>query len=443
MAMMAKTITLPYKPRFPQTLIHPELESHRFNVLVAHRRLGKTVMSINHMLKMALQNPYNDPLYAYVAPYLKQAKLISWAYMKRFTAPIPNIKVNESDLMITLPNGARMGLFGADNPDALRGPYLDGVVLDEYAQIKPEVFNEILRPELSDRNGWALFAGTPKGQNQFLEVHQQALRNMEAGDPEWWTGVYRVDETNIIPETELASIRKVLTETQYRQEYLCDFTASMDNILIPIDMVLKSYKRIYTERDVAGMPRILGVDVARFGDDRSVIARRWGHIAYEPRVYRGLDNMQLVGKVTEEIRDFGADAVFIDSGRGEGVIDRLRQLGYRRIIEVDSSSTPNNDHYANKRAEMWHEFADWVDTVGLLPSSTELKNDITVVTYKFDKNNRILIESKENIKKIYGKSTDVGDAYALTFAQRVMAQSAVNTRQRFARPEGYNILKGR
>jgi hypothetical protein len=443
MAMMAKTIVLPYKPRFPQTLIHPELESHRFNVLVAHRRLGKTVMSINHMLKMALQNPYNDPLYAYVAPYLKQAKLISWAYMKRFTAPIPNIKVNESDLMITLPNGARMGLFGADNPDALRGPYLDGVVLDEYAQIKSEVFNEILRPELSDRNGWALFAGTPKGQNQFLEVHQQAMRNMEAGDPEWWTGVYRVDETNIIPETELASIRKVLTETQYRQEYLCDFTASMDNILIPIDMVLNSYKRIYTERDVAGMPRLLGVDVARFGDDRSVIARRWGHIAYEPLVYRGLDNMQLVGKVTEAIRDFGADATFIDSGRGEGVIDRLRQLGYKRIIEVDSSSTPNNDHYANKRAEMWHEFADWVDSVGLLPSSTELKNDITVVTYKFDKHNRILIESKENIKKIYGKSTDVGDAYALTFAQRVMAQAAVNSRQRFARPEGYNILKGR
>ena len=165
-------VIIPYKPRYPQNLIHAALESRRFCVLVTHRQMGKTVCAVNHLLKSALTNTRPAPRYFYIAPFLKQTKLIAWDYIKRFSAPLPDIKLSEAELCLQLPNGAKIWLLGADNPDALRGTYADGVVLDEYAQIKPDVFDEIVRPMLLSRRGWALFTGTPKGQNQFYELYQ-------------------------------------------------------------------------------------------------------------------------------------------------------------------------------------------------------------------------------------------------------------------------------
>lgn len=146
--MNKSAVVIPYSPRPVQAQIHPQLESHRFCVLVTHRQLGKTVCAVNHLLKKALQNPLPHARYFYIAPFLKQAKMIAWDYVKRYTAPLPDVTVNESELAVCLPNGARIWVCGADNPDALRGTYADGVVLDEYAQIKPDVFTEIIRPML-------------------------------------------------------------------------------------------------------------------------------------------------------------------------------------------------------------------------------------------------------------------------------------------------------
>ena len=120
-------VSIPYRPRYPQTEIHPQLESHRFCVLVTHRQMGKTVCAINHMIKMALINPKPAPRYFYVAPFLKQAKLIAWDYLRKYTRNLPNVKVNEVETSVTLPNGAKVWVAGADNEDALRGTYADGV----------------------------------------------------------------------------------------------------------------------------------------------------------------------------------------------------------------------------------------------------------------------------------------------------------------------------
>jgi hypothetical protein len=328
-------VKIPYKPRFPQNEIHPQLESHRFNVLVAHRRLGKSVLAINHIVKKAISNTLLNPRYCYLAPFLKQAKLIAWDYLKRYTNPIPGVKVNESELCVELPNRARIWLFGADNPEAGRGTYWDGVVLDEYAQIKPTVFSEIIRPALVDRNGWGVFMGTPKGQNQFFEIYNQATSLMQKGDGNWWAGMYRADETGVIPQSELEQMREVLSEAVYRQEFLCDFTAASDNVLITIDQVIDSIKKVYAEADILNAPKIIGIDVARFGDDRSVIFKRQGLQAFTPKIFTKIDNMTLVGHVAQEIDSFKPDAVFIDSGRGEGVIDRLRQLQTHRNVVQD------------------------------------------------------------------------------------------------------------
>jgi Terminase large subunit, T4likevirus-type, N-terminal len=421
---MSDVITIPYKPRYPQTIVHPELANHRFCVLVAHRRLGKTVMAVNHVIKKAVQCKESQPRYAFIAPFLKQAKLIAWDMFKRYATPIPGVKVNEAELTIELPhNHAKIYLFGADNPDALRGTYLDGCVLDEYAQMRPNLFQEVIRPTLSDRTGWALWIGTPKGMNQFYEQYSQALRAMENKDQNWWAGVYRADATGLISADELGQLRGTLSDATFRQEYLCDWAAASDDVLITIDMVLESCARKYTAYDVQGAPRIIGIDPARFGDDRSVVVRRQGLQCFTPRIFTKLDNMTLAARIVEEINDFRADAVFIDAGGGAGIIDRLRQLGHRNIFEVAFGGSPTQPSvYANKRAEIYDSMKSWIQAGGALPPGEDVKADLVVSTYGYDAANRMKIEPKDKIKERLGKSPDIADAIAVTFAMPVQVK---------------------
>lgn len=409
-------VELPYTPRDPQPKIHEVMDNYRFSVIVAHRRLGKTVCTINQLIKRALLDTSGDGRYAYVAPYRNQAKSIAWDYLKYFTSPVPEHKVNEGELTIDFSNGARIRLFGADNADAMRGLYFDGVILDEVADMKPEVWGEIVRPALSDRNGWACFIGTPKGMNLFYELYSTGL-NAQG----WKSLIFRADETNIIPEQELADARAVMSANQYRQEFLCDFSASTDNVLITIDMVSAAAKKPLQERDVRGAARIIGVDVARFGDDKSAICKRQGLWCQDIRIIENLDNMTFAGIVAQEIDKFKADAVFIDAGRGEGVIDRLRQLGYR-VAEINFGSRAVEDkRYANKRSEMWDKMREWIESGGAIPNNPELKGQLASPTYKFDAAGRKVLEPKEKMKERGLKSPDMADALAITFAIPVIS----------------------
>nr|DAW47419.1 MAG TPA: Terminase large subunit [Caudoviricetes sp.] len=429
------SLLIPYTPRFPQTEIHPQLESHRFCVLVTHRQMGKTVCAVNHLLKQACMLNLPNGRYFYVAPFLKQAEMLVWDYFKRFTAPLAAmptasgqiknlLQINEAKLSLRLPNGAVVRVLGADNPDAMRGTYADGIVLDEYAQIKPNVFNEIIRPMLTSRKGWCVFLGTPKGQDQFYDVYCHAAKEFAANPHgEWWAGMYRADQTGIIAQDELARIQTETPENLFRQEYLCDFTASRTDVLIPIDLVLAAQKRLYSEYDLRGAPKILGVDPARFGDDRSVIIRRQGLQSFAPRVLAKLDNVQLAGLVAQEIKDFRPDAVFVDAGQGAGVIDVLRSLGYE-VTEVPFGGAPlQAGRYRNKRAELWGEMAEWIRHGGALPEQeTTLANELASAVYDFDEAGKMRLEAKDKIKARLGKSPDLADALALTFAAPVASR---------------------
>lgn len=417
---MRKTkIEIPYAPRYPQDIIHEQMESHRFSVLVAHRRLGKTVLSINHLIKQAIVENKHMGLYAYVAPFRNQAKLVAWNYLKHFSSPVPGRKINEQELSLTLPNQAQIRIFGADKPDALRGIYLDGVVIDEVAQIKPEVWDEIIRPELSDRNGWAVFIGTPKGINKFYEIYQRALARMQKGDKEWIALKYDYLQSHVLDEKEVASMREDMSENAFRQELLCDFNASQDDALISIDEISAATARTYKEFDYRNAPIVLGVDVARFGDDSSVIFRRQGLVAFEPLVFRNIDNMELANRVAIQISEHNPDAVFIDLGAGQGVIDRLRQLNFK-VVEVPFGGRANNsDLFANRRTEMWWEMAQWVKRGGAIPPNTILQSDLGAPTYAYNSAGKIILESKDRIKERLGRSPDLADALALTFAAPV------------------------
>lgn len=399
-----------YTPHRFQAAIHRRLP--RFSVVVAHRRFGKTVLAIMELIDRAMADATGTGRFGYVAPFLKQAKETSWDYLKRFTSGLPGRKVHESELSITLHNGSRIRLYGADNAEALRGGYFDFCVIDEVSDMKPEVWGEVIRPMLADRKGGALFIGTPRGQNLLAEL-------FHADTPGWYRAMFRVDETGLIDDEELGLARQAMSENQFRQEFLCDFSASADNVLITIDVASAAAKRVRTEADILDMPVIVGVDVARYGGDRSVIIRRQGLQAFTPLVFAGLDNMQLAGHVLAEIEQHKPDAVFIDSGRGEGVIDRLRMLG-QTVIEVPFGGKASSNAYVNKRSEMWDMMAKWLASGGAIPNVPDLKTDLCGPTYDL-RSGQFALERKEDMKRRGLRSSDLADALALTFAFPVMS----------------------
>lgn len=225
-------ISIPYAPRPFQQVLHENLR--RFNILVCHRRFGKTVFSIMEMIDQALRNERTNPQYAYIAPTYGQAKKVAWEYLKYYCSFLPNAKANEADLRIDItrdrPDGTkdkiRFMLLGAENPDSLRGIYLDGVILDEFAQCPINLWGEIIRPALSDRKGWAIFIGTPKGQNHFYEMYKLAERLSEEGK-DWMAACYRASETGVLDDDELQDARDTMAPEEYEQEYECSFSAAL------------------------------------------------------------------------------------------------------------------------------------------------------------------------------------------------------------------------
>lgn len=216
----AQQVTIPYSPRRVFVPYHETRK--RWSIVVAHRRAGKTVAKVNRLIRSALTCPNPEPRTAYIAPLYKQAKDVAWTYLKRFGLVIPGAEANESELRVDFPNGARVRLYGADNPDGMRGIYLDDCVLDEYANMRPSVLPEIIRPALSDRRGSLSVGGTPKGHNDFYKLWQQAQ-----DDPEWFPIMLKASQTGLLAPDELESARKMMTPEQYEQEYECSFEAAI------------------------------------------------------------------------------------------------------------------------------------------------------------------------------------------------------------------------
>lgn len=214
------TQEIAYRPREQVKAFHNRKE--RFAVIVAHRRFGKTVAAINDLIRACFEVELPNVRVAYIAPYLSQAKAIAWDYLLEYTQDIPEIKVNIAELRIDFPNGSRIRLFGADNYNAMRGLYMDAVVLDEPADFPASAWPTVIRPCIADRKGRATFIGTPKGKNEFWEIYDAAQ-----SDPNWFTGFYKASETGILDDEELAEARKAMGDDRYMQEFECSFEAAI------------------------------------------------------------------------------------------------------------------------------------------------------------------------------------------------------------------------
>lgn len=218
---MGEVIEIPYKPREQQLAIHELMDSKRFGVVVAHRRMGKTVSAINHLIKDAIINQKEAPRYAYIAPTYGQAKRVAWDYLVKYAEPLGGTS-NISELRVDF-WGRRIQLYGSDNPEALRGQYFDFVILDEIGDQNPKIWTDIIRPALADRKGRCLFIGTPKGHNHFKELRDRA--KTEDG---WGLLEFKASETGVVDETELKAAKNEMGEDKYRQEFECSFDAAVE-----------------------------------------------------------------------------------------------------------------------------------------------------------------------------------------------------------------------
>jgi len=247
-------IVIPYKPREHQKAVHKNLK--RFNVLVCHRRFGKTVLCINELLKKAMQNTLPRPRYYYLAPTYSMAKRTAWDYVKEYTGVLPDVTYHETELRADLPNGARIQLLGCERPDSLRGLYIDGVVLDEVAQMPPRLWTEVIRPALSDREGFMIAIGTPQGHNSFHQLYDHALHQED-----WYAETFKASTTNIISELELNEARALMPEEIFEAEFECSFDSSAIGSIYS-----KGIAKAEEEKRITKIPYELGIKVNTFWD---------------------------------------------------------------------------------------------------------------------------------------------------------------------------------
>ena len=229
MSAAYQDIEIPYYPREQQREVHELVSTHRFGVIVAHRRWGKSVCFANELIKKCLSTEKPDYRAAFIAPTYQQAKAVLWDELKRYLAVMPRgvFTVNESELRMDFMNGARIRLFGADNPDRLRGLYFDDVVADEMDTTKLEMFTEIIRPAIADRKGNFYAIGTFKQSNGALGQ----LYDMADQDG-WFRRIYPVSESRSLDPEEVEAAKGVMSREEFAREFECVRVSAVKNSIL-------------------------------------------------------------------------------------------------------------------------------------------------------------------------------------------------------------------
>jgi len=265
----------------------------RFVAVVAGRRFGKTFLSTGKILEQAVKGPNRNVWY--VAPTYGAAKEIAWDMLIASIPPEYVSKTNETSLTIRLINGSVIALKGAEKPNNLRGRALDFVVLDEFADMRPEAWSEVLRPSLSDRQGGALFIGTPKGRNHFYDIWAKGFY----GDNDWSSFQYTTLQGGNVPEAEVAAARNDLDERTFQQEYEAWFVNYSGIIYYAFNRE-ESVKRI---EDTGGTLHV-GLD---FNIDpmSAVVCLRHGNdlLAIDEIVMYGSNTDEMVAEIKSRYRD--------------------------------------------------------------------------------------------------------------------------------------------
>ena len=311
-------------------------------------------------------------------------------------------------------------LWSEENPDAFAGVHNEnGVVLlfDEGSNIPGSIWtvSEGFFTEPIFLRFWLVMSNPRRPQGAFFDCFHK--------DKDYWNT--RFIDSRSVEGTDKSIYNKIIEKhgedsDVSRVEVKGQFPRTGSNQLIGYGIVEEAASRTLKIEDVAGSAKILAVDVARYGDDLSTIQKRQGLIAFEPIEFSKIDNMELAGNVANVANTWKADAIIIGSGGGQGVIDRLRQLGFN-VIEVDEGgSADRKDLYLNKRIEMWDKMLEWLISGGIIPNHERLKEDLSSPMFAFTPtSSKKVLESVDAMKKRGLPSPDFGTSLALTFSYEV------------------------
>lgn len=400
-----------------------------------HRRGGKDDVALHHHAVAALNRPGT---YWHCLPEYAHARRVLWDAVdahkgrRRIDLAFPPEIVasrREDTMQITFINGSVYQVVGSDKIDGLVGAGIAGVTFSEWALAKPESWG-LIRPMVLETKGWAHFITTPRGRNHAFRMFRAAQ-----DDPTWNATRVGADISNVFTKQELDYELKQyidqygedIGKALFKQEYLCSFEgANESGFITTVEIQTARARNI----EMPQGPRVLGVDPARFGADRSVILGRIGPKIDRIITRRGIDTVQLAGEVSEVARSWGAQVIFVDgAGVGAGVVDQLKALGWGpKLVEVQSGGRPlAPERYYNLRAEMWGKMKDWLANRGDISAAPfELDEDLTSIGFEFDSKGRVKLESKDDVKSRGMPSPDLADALSLTFARDVAMDDAFN-----------------
>ena len=307
--------------------------SARFKTLCCGRRWGKSRLAAYILIISALSTP--NSVYYLVSPQFPQTKII-WRMLKKYIPKESISRIMEGELYIEFKNGSLIFAKSGDNPDSLRGEGLWGVVLDEAAMLKPEVWHEAVRPALADHQGWAIFTSTPKGKNWYYKLF---LRGLIQNQNEYASFHYTTKDNPTITDEEIRSMSEGMSELEYDQEILAKFLDLGGVVFRGLDKVIDALP----EEPIPGEFYVLGVDLGRHKDFTVI---KVGRLSTMSEVYRERFNKTEWSYIKDRIRavynKYNRGSILMDStGYGDPIYEDLAKEGLNiHGINLNVSSKP-------------------------------------------------------------------------------------------------------
>lgn len=346
-------------------------------------------------------------------------------WIKELPSPLRNLLEMKSD-RIELAASPTEAFISArtsrsESPESLAGVHAEHVLLvvDEASGVPESVF-EAAYGSMSGKNATTILLGNPtRSSGYFFETHTR-LRDS------WWTKKVSCEDSHLVSEDFIKEMEVKYGADSNAMKVRCygEFPTAEDDTLISLHAVEQASKR--TVEQPEGTPVVWGLDVARYGDDASVLCIRKGRHLVSLQSWKKLSLMELSGRVLDLLNtaDEPPDEILVDSiGLGAGVLDRLRELDIpARGVNV-SESPAMADRYANLRAELWDLTKSWFNEEVQIPNDDSLIADLTAPRYSFNSSGKMIVESKAETKKRLGRSTDFADSLVLTFASSAAGAS--------------------
>jgi len=356
-------------------------------------------------------------------------------WIKELPTPIKSLLEMKSD-RIELGSSPTEAFISArtsrsESPESLAGVHADHVLLvvDEASGVPESVF-EAAYGSMSGKDATTILLGNPtRSSGYFYETHTR-LRDS------WWTKqVSCLDSPLVSPDfIQEMELKYGADSNAMKVRVYGEFPTAEDDTLISLHAVEQASKRVVEQPE--GTPVVWGLDVARYGDDASVLCIRQGRHLIELHSWKKLSLMELAGRVLDLLNssDEPPEEILVDSiGLGAGVLDRLRELDISaRGVNV-SESPAMADRYANLRAELWDLTKQWFNEEVQIPNDDSLIADLTAPRYSFNSSGKMLVESKAETKKRLGRSTDFADSLVLTFASTAAGASGQYRRKKRGR----------